>query len=231
MLRWFIAGLALLALALLSIKLFVGANPGTLARRLKTVAGWALIFLAVPAILLGRFLFGVPLMALGVAVLASRDSGGAPSATQPGPASQVATDWLAMTLDHASGALDGEVKKGAFAGKRLGELTQEQVMALLAECRASDAQSASLIETYLDRVYGTEWRNATAGRQEPPRTDRGGRMIRDEALQILGLQDTATAEQIKDAHRRLMMKVHPDQGGSDYLAAKLNEAKDVLLGT
>jgi DnaJ family protein C protein 19 len=64
-------------------------------------------------------------------------------------------------------------------------------------------------------------------RETPP--SRRGAMSRSEALKVLGLEEGATQEQIRAAHRRLIQQIHPDKGGTDYLAAKINEAKDVLL--
>ena len=58
---------------------------------------------------------------------------------------------------------------------------------------------------------------------------RRGAMSRAEALKVLGLEEGASEEQIRAAHRRLILQIHPDKGGTSYLAAKINEAKDVLL--
>ena len=55
-------------------------------------------------------------------------------------------------------------------------------------------------------------------------------MSREEACQVLGLQPGAGIDEIRAAHRRLIARLHPDQGGGDYLARKINEARDVLLG-
>jgi hypothetical protein len=228
---WFIGGiLALLAVLLLG-RSFVRANPAALAYRLRRTTGYLLAGLALVFFVTGRMALAVPL-GLGAAVLLGLRgfpaAGGGNPNPSPGNTSQVETEWLEMTLDHASGGFDGTVRKGRHAGKRLGELTREQVIEVLQECRG-EAQSATLLETYLDRVHGADWRGTAEqpGAEPPPRS---GRMSREEALQMLGLRSGASEAEIKDAHRRLMMKVHPDQGGSDYLAAKLNEAKDVLLG-
>jgi len=237
---WFLGGLALLVFLLLFGKWFVRANPAVLAQRIRRIGGYTLMTLAAIFLLAGR----LPLAAMcgaGAAVLLgwrgfpAMGGMGAPGSMpgpSPGAASQVETEWLAMSLDHATGGLDGTVKQGEHAGRRLGELTQEQVVAIWTECRSRDAQSASLLETYLDRVYGTDWRGeGQQQQQEAPPPRRGdGRMSREEAHKVLGLEPGASPEQIKEAHHKLMLKVHPDQGGSDYLAAKLNEAKDVLLG-
>lgn len=148
--------------------------------------------------------------------------------------SNVETRFLRMSLDHASGTLDGVVLAGQFAGRKLSELGEAELMALLRECRVGDDQSASVLEAYLDRTRGADWRTADAGGSGGAGGGHGARpgsgMTRDEALEVLGLKPGATEDEIKEAHRRLMRHCHPDMGGSDYLAARLNEAKDVLLG-
>lgn len=145
-----------------------------------------------------------------------------------GTSSAVETSWLRMTLDHDTGVMRGEVLAGRFKGARLHELTLAQLALLLEECREADAQAAAVLEAYLERVHGADWR-AQAGAQAPgARAD--GRMSREEAYEVLGLAPGAETQAIVDAHRRLMQKLHPDRGGSTYLAAKLNQAKDVLLG-
>ncbi len=149
----------------------------------------------------------------------------------PGRSSDVKPACLRMTRDHDSGSLDGTVLRGGFRGRRLQEMSEAEVLELMRECRIEDEQSAAIIETYLDRIYGAAWRSgaegAGAGSRRGPSP--GGAMTPEEAYQILGLQPGATTEQIKDAHHKLMLKLHPDQGGSTYLATKINQAKDLLL--
>jgi hypothetical protein len=123
---------------------------------------------------------------------------------------------------------EGWVLSGAHAGRALRELSLDQLLALWREWRLDDAASAALLEGYLDRQFGSEWRRVAEGRQGRGRAA-GGKMSREEAREVLGLQPSASDKDIVAAHRRLMQRFHPDRGGSDYLAAKINQAKDVLL--
>ena len=141
----------------------------------------------------------------------------------PGQSSDVRTRYLHMSLAHDTGELDGRIMEGKFRGRRLDDLPLEALLELLAECQLEDAESCPLLESYLDRVHGPDWRHGP----EAPESSSG--MSRSEAYEILGLSPGASHEEVVDAHRRLIQKVHPDRGGSDYLAAKLNEAKNVLL--
>ncbi len=150
--------------------------------------------------------------------------------------SEVDAAFVRMTLDHATGAMDGEVKLGRFQGRRLKGLGQGDLLALLAEAQA-DQDSTGLLETYLDRTF-PQWREsagASSGERNgraPPSPSAG--MTAEEAYRILGLKPPAGGNgasdgEIKAAYRRLMGQLHPDHGGSDYLAAKVNQAKDFLL--
>jgi len=151
---------------------------------------------------------------------------------QYGRQSGVRTRWLSMTLDHVSGEAEGEVLQGRFAGRRLIDLTLTELLALRIEA-AEDQQSLALLEAWLDRRH-PDWRGLQAPGEGdgPGAEERGGSrppMTREQAYAVLGLAPGASIEEIKQAHRRLMLKLHPDQGGSDWLAAELNEAKDLLL--
>ncbi len=145
--------------------------------------------------------------------------------------SQVQSAFLNMTLDHDTGHLDGQVVQGQFSGRGLSSLAFEDLMTLATEVR-SDAESAALLESFLDRAH-PDWRDRgaassrTGDRASAPTSMM---MSEDEALQILGLAKGASTDEIKSAYRRLMAQVHPDKGGTDYLAAKINAAKDFLLG-
>ncbi len=153
-----------------------------------------------------------------------------PGGAGSGGRSQVESLYLRMSLDHDSGELDGVVLAGQFIGKPLSELSEAQLMKLFEECHREDAESAALLQAYLDRKYGEAWReHAAAGASHAGQPPSGSQMSRHEACEVLGVGDDAKREQIIDAHRRLMQKLHPDRGGSTYLAAKINQAKDTLL--
>ncbi len=141
-------------------------------------------------------------------------------------ASNVTSAFLSMTLDLSSGAMDGEVTAGRWRGRRLSELALGDLKELLKEV-SGDPDSVNLLEAYLDRTHN-DWREGVGGDRSSPPPGTGA-MSRDEALRILGLPATAGRDEIKAAYRRLMAQLHPDRGGSDYLAAKVNQAKDFLL--
>ena len=140
--------------------------------------------------------------------------------------STVETALLRMQLEHDTGDLHGEVLKGSFAGWRLADLDRQQLEELLAYCRNEDQESARLLDSYLQQRFPGE----APFRQAESDTGRNTGMNRAEALAILGLAEGASSEDIVAAHRTLIQKLHPDRGGNDYLAAKINQAKDVLLG-
>jgi hypothetical protein len=145
--------------------------------------------------------------------------------------SSVETRLLRMTLDHAMGTMDGLVREGKMRGRKLSELGLDALLDLLAEARLEDPDSAPLLEAFLDRA-APDWRShsGAASGEAPPASPARGGMTRAEAARLLGVAEDADEGTIKAAHRRLMMKVHPDHGGTDELAARLNDAKRALLG-
>ncbi len=156
------------------------------------------------------------------------------SGPTPGQTSTIQTDLLEMTLDHDSGAMAGRVIAGRFAGAALAEMELADLIDLLAEAAATDEQSAQVLETYLDRVHGDEWREMASGAGESGQSSGGGGggpMSRAQALSILGLEEGASPDDVREAHKRLMKANHPDRGGSTWLASQINRAKDTLLGT
>lgn len=140
--------------------------------------------------------------------------------------STIRTAYLLMELDHDSGNMDGEVLQGQFAGRKLAQLELDQLLELRMECQ-SDTDSLQVLEAYLDRTRD-EWRDQSNNSQAPPDQEEST-MTRQLALEILGLQEGASDEEIVKAHRSMMQRLHPDRGGSDYLAKKINTAKDFLL--
>ncbi len=155
-----------------------------------------------------------------------------PRRKTPGQKSGVRTEALEMVLDHDSGQMEGTCLKGRFSGKALSSLGDHELLQLLEELRITDAKGALLMEAYLDR-RAPGWRDRRSGHadKEEPRQARGrwGGMTTNDAYDVLGLRPGAKEAEIRAAHRRLMLKFHPDQGGSTYLAARINEAKEILL--
>ena len=141
--------------------------------------------------------------------------------------SSIRTRFLAIDLDHDTGVMDGEILEGAMQGRILSALTMSELMTLREVCR-EDPESLQVLEAWLDRCHPS-WREGTESEQSTAAQNSNNTMSKEEALDILDLSAGASAEQIVAAHRRLMQKLHPDRGGSTYLAAKLNAAKDLLL--
>ena len=159
-----------------------------------------------------------------------RQAGGSVKADSAGNYSRVKTRFLEMNLDHDSGEMDGEVLNGPDVGKRLSQLDKTSLLRLLAHYQQEDAESAALLEAYLNRVH-QDWRDHYQGeRHQNYANSADHKMDPKEALEILGLDETASDDDVLQAHRRLMQKIHPDRGGSSWLAAKLNQARDTLLG-
>jgi hypothetical protein len=144
-----------------------------------------------------------------------------------GAQSVVETRFLRMTLAHDTGAMAGQVLAGRFAGVALDALSQEQLFELLNDFAGEDDESAALLRAYLDRTYGTDGQEAPRGDRNPEGLS--GAMTRSDAYAILGLEEGASREQIIAAHGRLIQRLHPDRGGSTFLAAKINQARDLLL--
>ncbi len=225
---YLLLGLTLLVGGVLIAYWFSKTDPKQIARTAKIVA---LILLAGAGILLvvagrAQLLAALPIIAGLVwrfwpafKSLGRRMSNGGQSG------SKVRTRFFAMKLDHESGHVDGEVLSGAFAGRQLSELSLAELHQLRGDV-SGDPQSLALIEAYLDR-RDAEWRGAGSGGGTGARS---GPMTTEEAYDVLGLEPGASPDEIRRAHRRLMQKLHPDAGGSDWLAAKLNAAKDLLLG-
>ena len=239
---YFMLGLALLAGLLLVARWFVRAEPKTLVIAVKWIglvlAALIAIFLVVRGQAHVAFALAVGALMLwrrmrGLGSLGGMFGGGFGSSggnAKRGQSSDVETAYLRMSLDHDSGAMDGVVLQGAFEGQALSSLNLDDLLDLLAECAHADEQSARLVEAYLDRAGHDDWRahmDARHGKRDAAgKTD----MTPDEARDILGVGAEATLEEIKDAHRRLMQMNHPDRGGSTFLAAQINLAKEVLLG-
>lgn len=160
---------------------------------------------------------------------AAAASGAAQEGARPGSTSEITTQWVRMVLQHDSGEIDGEVIAGRYTGSQLSELNRDEVFQLLQEV-SEDDDTLQVLYAYLDRMHDG-WRDeaGTTGETEGRNSGTGGALSPHEALEILGLTAAATDEDIIRAHKSLIQKLHPDRGGSTFLAARVNEAKDLLL--
>ncbi len=239
---YLLLGFALLAGLVLLARWFVRADPKTLVTVVKWVGTVLAALIAMFLVVRGQAPFAFAL-AVGALMMWRRMRrlsslggmfGGAfgprGGSAKPGQSSDVETGYLRMSLDHDSGEMDGTVLQGAFEGRTLSGLKLDELLDLLAECARADEQSARLVEAYLDRAGHDDWRERMNARHGARGAAGKADMTPDEAREILGVGREATSEEIKDAHRRLMQKNHPDRGGSTFLAAQINLAKEVLLG-
>ncbi|MDB5590489.1 DnaJ domain-containing protein [Enterovirga sp.] len=233
-----LAGLAAAILLWWLVKMFARAKPGDVAKLVRNLGGALALGAAGLLALRGRidmaFLVGSGgAWLLGWNGLPAPFGGGAAwggRARTAGSVSRVRSASLEMELDHDSGRIGGTVLAGPLSGRALDSLSEPELQQFLSACLARDPDAARLLEAYLDRRM-PGWRE-----HAEPDPDRGrkadaqlGAMTQEEAYQVLGLQPGAGPDAVRDAHRSLMKKLHPDQGGSTYLASRVNQAKDVLL--
>ncbi len=223
MLAYFVFGIFLLLAVVIGSQALVNADPKKLARAVKLAAACGLGLAALFFAFTGRFGLAAPLGLAALWLLRNKPLFG--SRPSPGQKSAVETEWLVAELDHDTGDMDAIVKQGQFEGKHLSDLSREQLADLLIELK-EDQESVALLESYIDRNFNEDFSDHTTDQSNKDT----GIFSRRDALDILELDDSASAEDIRAAHRRLMKKYHPDHGGSAYMAAKLNEAKEFLLG-
>jgi hypothetical protein len=228
-----VLGVAALVVAIAFLRWFAGANPKTLLKGMRYFGAGALALAAVGLAALDRV--GLASLAASMAWALFTNGhlwpGGwpyphrsSPTAASGTTTSQVKTEWLEIELSLADGKMTGRVLKGDYAGD-LDVLSNVDLAKLHRFLEGVDAESAQLLEAYLDRRFGPDWRASPEFVAVP-----SSAMSRAEAYAVLGLSSDASADDVRAAHRRLITQIHPDHGGSSYLAAKINEARDLLLG-
>jgi hypothetical protein len=224
-----IFGVLALAIVLLLAHGFSKTNPHNLAIALKAGGGVAALGIAAVLGMRGRFELAATIGFIGLSLLGwvpwSIPGFGQRTQKSTGQVSRVRSAFVEMELDHDTGAMRGTILAGPHVGQSLDTLDVATLSAFLPDI---DDESRALLMAYLDRRE-PGWRDhAQAGATAGPGTWSTGKMTEEEAYQILGLAPGASVDDISRAHRTLMKKLHPDQGGSTYLAARVNEAKDVL---
>ena len=232
----FVIGMILLFLLLTAIKQFARMDAAAAARLVRHGGGVIGMVGALLLLLRGR----VSLAAAVAGMVASfagwravapgsspfRDAG---RGARPGRASSARSAMIEMRLDLETGSIAGSVLGGSYAGRALDTLSRPELLNLREEVARDDPEGVNLLEAYLDRRFAG-WREADQGEAQGRRKGgAGGAMSRKEALEVLGLSEGAAAADVIRAHRTLMKKFHPDHGGSTALAARVNQAKDVLM--
>jgi hypothetical protein len=227
-----IIGLILLFLLVQGIKQFGRMDAATAARIIRHGGGVLGMIGALLLLLRGRFGLAATVASMMANFAGWRTTGGASTGfnnvgagARAGRSSTARSAMLEMRLDHDSGTMTGTILAGAYLGRAVETLSRPELVALRRELMLDDPDGARLLEAYLDRRFAG-WREADEGQRQ---RRGGGAMSRREALEVLGLAEGASAADIIRAHRTLMKKFHPDHGGSTTLAARVNQAKDVLM--
>lgn len=224
-------GIVALVLVLWLLHAFSRSDPQKMARALKAAGGIAALMVALLLGLRGSFFLAMSFGIFGLGLLGWMPFGpagpGARTQKSAGQVSRVKSTFVEMELDHDTGAMTGQFLAGRYKRMSLDAL---DIPALVGVLPGIDDESQALLMAYLDRRE-PGWRQHAQGDTGAGwgRPSGGGKMTDEEAYQILGVQPGASPEDIGRAHRTLMKKLHPDQGGSTFLAARVNEAKDILL--
>jgi DnaJ-like protein len=232
----FVIGLFLLFLIITAIKQFARLDAASIARVARHGGGILGMIGALVLLLRGRVGVAAALAGMAASFAGWRQTGAGwttfrtpGSGAGAGRVSTARSAMIEMRLDHDSGVMTGAVLSGVYAGRAIETLSRPDLLALREELARDDPDGVKLLEAYLDRRF-SGWRETNEGQREGRRSDgSAGVMTRREAYEVLGLPQGASAEDIIRSHRTLMKKFHPDHGGSTALAARVNQAKDVLM--
>lgn len=240
---YLLIGFLIFWLSMAGLRAFTRASPAALASLIRRGGGAAALIVAAFLVLRGGFAVAAGFAGLGFWLLNSRRQplsrlfrwptmgAAAPAAGRAGRVSYVRSAMIEMELDHETGKMRGVILAGPDEGKELDSLTRPQCEVVYDLCRRDDPEGARLLEAYLDRRFAG-WRPAGEAQRDSWRSEarrRSGAMSQDEAYEVLGLQKGASREEVVRSHRSLMKKLHPDHGGTTDLAARVNEAKEVLM--
>lgn len=190
--------------------------------------------LALPPLLIALYVFEPLYLHLRAARQAASASPPPPSPpphgqskpwTPPPRESKVRSDYFEMIMDLRTGNTSGTVLKGRFANRPINSLTLDDLLDLVVEIPATDEPSNQLLYTYLETRH-PNWRDAAARKQSAADDSR---MTPKRARELLGLKDGASKDEIIKAWREALRRNHPDTGGTDAIAAMINQAKECLL--